>query len=568
MLETHLRQAATTLLESAIRLAPPDAREWGQAMRGELSYVEGRWAVVMWALGGASVMAKRALISFLFPGRRQDIAPGDELFAKNVSLRKAALVGGAGCILAALLFFGAPPFRQAFRVALHPLYSMYQVASRNFQPGLKALAKRAEMHHDPEGLAFCAVRLQDPRESARLAEEAVHLDPNLLWVYAVVAARNPGLAVTGPWIEKLERWDPQNALFHLVMAESIEQAHFRRGHWTPPTKEQERAWQSAMTAAFQSPKFDDYLDRVAQLNRRVVPRYGFYDPYEVQSREQIDLPIHAFENSERYAKSLLHSGADLEARGDRRGAREKYWTVARFGQLIDSQGRTALEHWMGTTLQAMAYSQLQASSEKEGNRSEAALFGYLAAKFDAVKGEHAGFPGESAFGLKTAERNAAVVELSGLMILLFSGLVVVATAILIAGSSVHRRTRPVAQRVRPVATMVLLTSAVGLLFSSVTLYLTYRPYWYIFQSAILNGDRVPTDDLRYFLNDFPMLPGVSPRGYIVLLNALLYSGSPSFLFYVWTGVTLLGVIGLAVIVLRHFPGRSRANRLQHNPRVP
>ena len=129
---------------------------------------------------------------------------------------------------------------------------------------------------------------------------------------------------------------PQNALFHLITAESIERAHFRRGVWSPPTQEQEQAWQSAMAAAFQSPKFDDYLDRVAQLNRRVVPRYGFYDPYEVESREQIDLPVHAFENSERFAKSLLQSGAGLEAKGDRkRRARQildrgALWPVDRF----------------------------------------------------------------------------------------------------------------------------------------------------------------------------------------------------------------------------------------------
>lgn len=558
MLEMQLRQAATVLLQSAIRIAPPDTREWGRAMMGELNYVEGPWAAAMWALGGASVLAKHALASLIIPGRRgQGIAPDGGLFAKSASLRKAAIVIGGACVLAALLFFAAPPFRQAFQVALKPWFFAFQVASRNFQPGFEALAKQAEMRHDPEGLAFCAVRLQNAHESARLAEEAVRLDPNLLWVYAVVGMRNPGLSETGPWVEKLERWDPQNALFHLIMAESIEPAHFRRGRWSPPTKEQERAWQSAMVGAFQSPKFDDYLDRVAQLNRRVVPRYGFYDPNEVESRDRIDLPMHAFENSERFAKSLLHAGADLEARGDRKGGRDKYWTVARFGQLIDSQGRTDLEHWMGTSLQAMAYSQLQASSGKEGNQAEAALFGYLAAKFDPVKGEHAGFPPQSTFGMKTSERNAAVVEISGLMILIFSGLVVVATSILIAGS--RRSARPAAQRARPVATMVVLTSAVGLLFSSVTLYLTYRPYWYIFQSATLNGDRVQSNDLRYFLNDIPMLPGVSPHLNNVLLNALLYSGSPSFLFYVWTGLTLLGVSGLVLILLRHFLGRPRAN---------
>jgi hypothetical protein len=563
MLEAPLRQAATVLLESAIRIAPPDTREWGEAMRGELSYVETPWAGFMWALGGASVMVKRALVSLLIPGRRGGIAPGDELFAKHVSLRGVALAVGAGCVLAGLLFFASPPFRQAFQVALRPWSYMFQIAARDFQPGFEALARRAEARHDPEGLAFCAMRLRSPRESARLAEEAVRLDPNLLWVCAVVALRHPKVPEVGQWVEKLEREDPRNALLPLIAAESIERAHFRPGGWWHPTKEQQQAWQNAMAAAFQSPKFDDYLDRVAALNRKVVPRYGFYDPYEVESRDELDLPPWAFENSARFAKSLLHSGAEHEARSDLKGARDKYWAVARYGQVIDSQGRTAFEHWAGTALQAMAYKQLQASCEKGGNQMEATLFGYLAAKFDAVSGEHAGFPGESAFGRSIATRNAAVVEISGLMILIFSGLVVVAVSILIVGS------RPsadgtVAQRARPVATMVVLSSAAGLLFSSVTLYLTYRPYWYIFQTAILNGGRSQARDLRDFLLAAQMLPGVPPR---VLLNALLYSGSPSFLFYVWTGVTLLGVIGLAVILLRHLREHGPASKVQPHSRV-
>jgi hypothetical protein len=206
---------------------------------------------------------------------------------------------------------------------------------------------------------------------------------------------------------------------------------------------------------------------------------------------------------------------------------------------------------MGATLQAMAYNQLQASSEKEGNQAETALFGYLAAKFGPVKGKHVEFPREPAFGLDTSRRNAAVVEISGLMILLFSGLVVVAALILIAGS--RRGARPATQRAKPVATIVILTSAVGLLFSSVTLYLTYRPYWYIFQRAILSGDRIQTGDLQEFLGSTQTLPSVPPHLYL-LLDALVYSRSPSFLFYVWAGVTLLCVIGLALILLRHFLG--------------
>ena len=169
MLETHLRHAATVLLESAIRIAPPDTRDWGQAMRGELNHVEGPWAAVMWALGGASVLAKRALASLLIPGRRgQGIPSGAGLFARDVSVRKAALVAGAGCILAALLFFAAPPFRQGIGVSLTVWHELFRVTASDGQPGLTALSKQAEKQHDAEGLAFCAVRLKSSRESARL----------------------------------------------------------------------------------------------------------------------------------------------------------------------------------------------------------------------------------------------------------------------------------------------------------------------------------------------------------------------------------------------------------------
>jgi len=576
MLETPLRQAATVLLDSAIRIAPPEAREWGHAMRGELSYVQGPWATLMWGLGGASVMAKHSLISLLMPGH-QGMMPGDELFAKRIPLRKVALVAGAGCVLASLLFFAAPPFRQALRVALNPWrFMLHEIANRSPQSGFLALAKRAEAQRDPEGMAFCAVRLWDGREAAHLAEEAVRLDPTLLWVYAFVGSRHPALPETGPWVEKLERWDPQNALFPLIRAQVVERAEFRPGGWWRPTEEQKRALQSAMAAAFQSPRFDDYLDRLAQVNRRVVARYRYYDPYEVESRPQFGLHAYAFDSAQRYAISLLQSGAELEARGDRKGARDQYWSVARFGQMVDSQGHTALEHWAGTSLQAMAYKQLQASFQKENNQVEAALFGYLAAKFGPVSGSHAGLPEESAFGSYVARRNAAVVQLSGLMILVFAGLLVAATTILMVGSLQGGSVSPsvdgagkqrTAQRAKPVATLVVLSSAAGMLFSCVTLYLTYRPYWYIFQTAIQTGSSSQTSDFHLFLMATQTPPGVPDRFIPLLLDSLFYAGSPGFLFYVWTAVTLLGVIGLAVILLRHLHTHGPANRLQHHSRV-
>lgn len=162
MLEAHLRQTATILLKSAIRIAPPDSHDWGQAMLGEISYVEGPWAAVSWAVGGASVMVKHALISLFMPRRRgPSLVPDGGLFSKSVSLRKAVFATAAACVLGALLFVAAPPFRQAFRVSLAGWRTVFRVTGQDDQSALIALSRRAEAAHDPDGLVFVAVRLND-----------------------------------------------------------------------------------------------------------------------------------------------------------------------------------------------------------------------------------------------------------------------------------------------------------------------------------------------------------------------------------------------------------------------
>ncbi|HEV2233249.1 MAG TPA: hypothetical protein VGV68_07580 [Terriglobia bacterium] len=551
MLATYLRQAATMLMESAIRIAPPESRDWGQAMQGELYHVEGHWAALMWALGGASVLAKSALAALFIPGQPGEAIPsGAGLFAKDVPISRAALAIGGACVLAALLFFAAPPFRQALHVSLRPWYSTFRGTYDNFQPDVEALARQADRKHDAEGLAFCAMRLQNSPQSARLAEEAIRLDPSLLWVYAMVAVRHPGLPEISQWVPTLEGWDPQNALFPLITAESIDLIHANREDEKMRAGENDPAWQRAMTAAFQSPKFDDYLERLEELDRRVVSRYGVNDPAEVMSESNRTLPTYSIWDSRRFASSLIRSGEDLAARGDRKGAMEKYWTAARFGQLIDSQGHTSSEHLLGTSVQAMAYKQLQRLSPKEENQTEAALFSYLAVKFDPKSEAHV-WRGGWIFGQEICQRNAAVLMASGLMFLIFSGILVVAIPVLIAGS--RRSARPAVERARPMATMVVLTSGVGLLFSSVMLYLTYRPYWYIFQSAILNGDSSQARDLRAFLNSTQMVFGLD-----------LYL-SPGDRANFWWAVTSLAVAGLGFILLRHALGRARIPALRHSP---
>ncbi len=101
MLETGIRQAATVLLESAIRIAPPSAQEWGMAMRGELSQVESPWDGTLWALGGTTVLVKETLVSLVVPN---SLVPDGGLFARSPALRRAATVIGAAGVLSPRCF--------------------------------------------------------------------------------------------------------------------------------------------------------------------------------------------------------------------------------------------------------------------------------------------------------------------------------------------------------------------------------------------------------------------------------------------------------------------------------
>ena len=52
------RWVAGLLLRFAIWIAPHDTLDWGHGMLSELDHVQGDWAALIWAMGGAGVLAK------------------------------------------------------------------------------------------------------------------------------------------------------------------------------------------------------------------------------------------------------------------------------------------------------------------------------------------------------------------------------------------------------------------------------------------------------------------------------------------------------------------------------
>lgn len=122
------RRAAAFLLRSAISIVPRDAIDWGHAMLSELCYVEGDWSALLWSLGSIGVLAKCALVTALFGNANYSIVPsGGHSFSKEAPVRKVTLYTTTACIIASLLFFVAPVFRQAFRVSLAQWHHVFHV---------------------------------------------------------------------------------------------------------------------------------------------------------------------------------------------------------------------------------------------------------------------------------------------------------------------------------------------------------------------------------------------------------------------------------------------------------
>ncbi len=543
------RRVAIALLRFAIWIAPHDTLDWGNGMLSELNHVEGNWSALLWSLGGAGVLAKHAMLAVILPGsHRRTVSSTSEHFAKEAPMRKATLAAIGACIVASLLFFLAPVFRQAFQVSLAQWHDVLHVQgpfTEQSDAVLKDLTRKAEQNHDAEALAFVAIRTWDRSESARLADEAVRLDANLTWVYAAAGT----FYLPGPdtaRVSALAQWDPANALPHLIVAEKIDIDRVVREKVPKSVEEEPAAWRDAMAAAFQSRKLDTYLDREKQLDRRVLARYHVKDPFQAVSYENwYGLPSYASEDSSRYAESLLKSGESLEAHSDRKAARGKYLEVARFGEMMGWERGYFMERELKE-----AYTRTAALSRLEGNKDEATFYTELASQLDKAWENRLASWRKSFRGSDVSHWNAFLVRLSGLLMLFFGSLLgLCVIGVMIRSHSIK------ATSLRPsVLTLALaFSSAIGVLLSSAVLFVSYWPYSHALQRFVSAGDESGLSELSSFLGNSQL-----PLGSGLRIGSW-YVDVSNVVFHFWFAVTVLCALVLLIAVFRHFQTRPRTS---------
>jgi hypothetical protein len=535
------RQAATLLLRFAIWIAPRDTLDWGRGMLSELNHVEGNWSALLWSLGGAGVLAKHAVVAIIFPGsHRRTVSTASELFDKELPMRKTTLAVIASCVVASLLFFLAPTFRQAFGVSLLQWEALLHAGEYGREvPGLREIQRRAEQNQDAEGLAFVAVRHWSASESGRLADEAVRLDPKLVWIYGPVAANYSSLPqIDDHWVAELKKFDPENALPYFIAAEKIDIDEIDRNQIPRNWQEKSAPWRAVLASAFQSRKLDDYGDRLEALDRSVFQRDHIENPILMDSYRWPRLPSYTAADSHYYAQTLIAEAKSLEAKGDPRGATAKYFAVIRFGDVIDHQ----VNGWLRRE-EANAYTGLGALAEKEARPEEARLYTSLAAQ------KREPWPNRRdlrrwRFSEDPAIRwNARMATNSGLA-LLFSSTLLLAC---IVALFVRNRTWRLGL-LRPSSwTLALgLGSSLILVLSSVLLYLSYRPYAEIFRRFVDHGDDMSLTDLTVFVGD-----AYVPFGF----GGWLSMSGAAFGF--WFVVAIACLLALLTAVVRHLQTRPQ-----------
>ena len=536
------RRIAALLLRFAIWIAPRDTLDWGHAMLAELHHVQGNWAALLWSLGSAGVLAKHALLFLIFPSRNRPTIPsGGDLFSKERPMRRPALAITAACVIASFLFFVAPVFRQAFRVSLLPWQIVFKTDYQRLDPELQSIVKKAERDHDAEALAFVALRHPESSESARLADEAVRLDPNLIWVYALVAVREPSLPEIDRWVPALERFDPQNALPHLIAAEKIDIEQLQRESVPNRVEDEPPAWLSAMAAAFESARLETYSGQRKELDRRVLIRYPVGNPELVANDAWFyGRPSYSVSDAHRYAELVLASAQGLEAQGDTEAASEKYLAIAHFGKLLGP----GVSVWFCKQTQ-QAYTRLAALAAKSSRPAEAAFYAFLAGQERQTEAQvsssrYARFSGNQVarWDADLARRSGAVMLLSGALLLgtLF--------AVFLRSKSLRLSS------LRPGGLAIALgvSSSAAFFVSSVVLRLSYQPYAEILQHFIRDGNETGLTNLRDFLAH-----AYAPIGSGWLAPRRDYAS------YFWFAVIVLCALALLLAVLRYFQARPRVN---------
>jgi hypothetical protein len=270
-----------------VRHWPEETRAWGMALAAEIDETTDTLETLRWSWGGIMLFA-RSVIASAWTWLK--LPAGASLPGKTTDsplLPRRSRLFTAAALIAAAVVLSLPLGRQAMTTVRDSWGWFWNEdrLSASTQRALNKLAARAEKENDAATLAFVALRTDDPARYAALADRAIALNPDFVWIYGAthVGLWPLGLPPQRQRLERLHASDPDNAAPVLLAADAVAQR--AKDQKKPSTSKDEEAllasdpnWMALMEQALTAPRYDSYLERHYQLAGSVWKRERYLPP--------------------------------------------------------------------------------------------------------------------------------------------------------------------------------------------------------------------------------------------------------------------------------------------------
>jgi hypothetical protein len=377
---------------------------------------------------------------------------------------------------------------------------------------VKRLRNISKTNRNPHLLALLSLLSDNDEERLRLSEEAIEKDPSLTWLdyeqslLPLNDLRKQQYLPTQR-LERLQKWDPQNAVPHLLAAEIISKPArvdafdaLTRGKgdvaWEKNLATNSQ-WISEMDAAISAPKYDNYTLLTVELVRKVSSQFSFRDP-EIAASVLTSKRMVQFDVVRGYTRFLTERAALFERQGNAEQAIATCSQILRFSQRMSLNAELPAELFFAQAIGEKAGEVLEPLYAAAGRSDEASLIRFQMAEWKAghdarmfrdvpLSYRHAQWKSLAWSGLLI---NVAALSLIGIFPLALISILLV----------FRRRKVPAQQRGWTDFWASICADAAPwlLLASSVLLFFTYHPYAELCAAFLRDGHSAP--DLQSFLD--------------------------------------------------------------------
>lgn len=384
------------LLACALRYWPEETRPWGVALAAEIDETNGAFESLLWLWGGIMLFARsvmgRVLAWLRLPAGAHSAGSGP---VGPATLPRRSRLLTAGLLIAAVVVLMSPEGRDAI-TTVRASWSDFQQTPSDRRT-LEKLAARADKDNDAATLAFVALSVDDPQRFKTLADRAVALNPELVWIYATQVTHILADGNYAAWQERLKRLqasDPSNAVPVLLAADFVvEQSGAADVHrsleWNEiePRLAGNPQWMSLMARAFASPRYDGYSRRRYQVTRSVWARDRYLSP-AVLIHDSWSEVIPNLRNLRIFSSIRAHQAEKAFAAGDLKEAERLLGEVDSFGERMLNEDSTVLEQLIGLSLERDANRKLAELYTSAGRTADAQRAG---SRVEQLEERQAGF---------------------------------------------------------------------------------------------------------------------------------------------------------------------------------